>query len=89
MSSGKVSKSVALRFLPGDDKAPRVIAKGEGRIGELIQDLASRHGVPKISDPLLVNSLSQLDLGQEIPEDLYRAVAVLFRYIWDQENDLR
>jgi flagellar biosynthesis protein len=67
-------KATALSYELGQN-APRVVASGQGLIAERIIAAAQEAGVPVRSDPALANALAALDLGQEIPEALYRAVA--------------
>ncbi|NTW34656.1 MAG: FhlB domain-containing protein, partial [Syntrophobacteraceae bacterium] len=47
-----------------------------------ILELARKHRIPIQSDPALVEVLSQLDIDQEIPPDLYRAVAQVLAYVY-------
>jgi flagellar biosynthesis protein len=56
-------------------KAPRVVANGVGLIAERIVAAAREYGVPVREDPALVQALALLDLGEEIPEPLFVAVA--------------
>jgi flagellar biosynthesis protein len=73
--------AVALRY---DGKnAPKVTAKGEGALAEQIRQVADEHGVPLHEDAALTYVLSQIDLGDQIPEFLYRAVAevIAFAYL--------
>jgi flagellar biosynthesis protein len=67
-------QATALNYERGDD-APRVIASGSGYIAEAIIAAAQEAGIPIRSDPALAQALSALDLGVEVPEALYRAVA--------------
>jgi flagellar biosynthesis protein len=55
--------------------APKVVATGHGLIAERILDIARESGVPIKEDPALADLLASLDLGAEVPEDLYIAVA--------------
>lgn len=73
--------AVALEY--DGDNAPTVSAHGIGEIAEKIKKIAADHGVPLQQDNELVEILAQLDLGDEIPENLYRAVAevIAFAYI--------
>jgi flagellar biosynthesis protein len=57
------------------DRAPRVVASGSGHIAEAIIAAAQEAGIPVRSDPALAQALAALDLGTEVPEALYRAVA--------------
>jgi flagellar biosynthesis protein len=63
--------------------APRVTAKGRGQIAEQIIDLAKEHNIPLHTDVVLVNVLSKISLGDEIPRELYLAVAevIAFAYL--------
>jgi flagellar biosynthesis protein len=67
-------KATALSYELGAT-APRVVATGSGYVAERIIAAAQESGVPVKSDPALANALSSLDLGDEVPEALYRAVA--------------
>ncbi len=71
--------AVALEY--DHETTPRVTAIGQGDIAEKMQDLARHHGVPLVENPQLAAALSKLPLDQEIPEQLYRAVAEVLSYI--------
>ena len=76
----KNSSAVALRY---DGKgAPKVTAKGSGAIGENIIELAHQHGIPLHEDPALVSLLSAIPLGEEIPENLYVAIAEVLAFVY-------
>jgi len=62
---------------------PKVTAKGEQQLAERIIDAAEQAGVPLYPDPELAMVLSQIPLGEEIPDNLYKAVAevIAFAYI--------
>lgn len=62
--------------------APHVVAKGQGGIAEQIIALAKQHGVPLEEDAALVGALAQLDLGREIPRELYLVVAQVLAFAW-------
>lgn len=73
--------AIALNY---DQKhAPTVTASGQGELAEQILALAQQHGVPLHSDPELAALLSRIPLDDEIPENLYRAVAevIAFAYL--------
>ena len=73
--------AVALRY-DGKD-APRVTAKGEAELADAIRNIAREHGIPMYENPQLAVVLSQIELGEQIPEALYRAVAevIAFAYV--------
>jgi flagellar biosynthesis protein len=78
----KPKKAVALKYKPGDDHAPRVTAKGTGRLAERIIEMARKHGIPVKDDPDLVEVLSRLDLDDQIPPELYVVVAELLAFVY-------
>ncbi len=73
-------KAVALRY--DGQGAPRVTAKGQGFVAEEILARARAHDIPLHADAALVTLLSRLDLGEEIPETLYRAVAQVLAFAY-------
>lgn len=79
--------AVALRYRKGD--APRVIAKGRGEIGQAIIDTAKAHGVPLQHNPALAEALSKIELDDQIPEALYRAVAEILAFILRTSGHLK
>ena len=78
----KVKKAAALKYERGKDRAPRLVAKGTGPIAEKIVELARENGVEVLEDRELVEFLVTLDVGQEIPPELYRAVAEILAYVY-------
>ena len=81
-----IRKAVALRYLPGKDKAPKVTAKGAGKLAERIVDLAKQHGIPIQEDPALVQILAQLDFHQEIPPSIYLVVAEILAFVYSMNR---
>jgi len=81
-------RAVAIRYDANSDGAPRLTAKGSGHLAERIREIAEQHGVAVHEDPDLVQALAQLDLGQEIPEDLYRAVAEVLAFVYQVNRRL-
>ena len=61
--------------------APRVVAKGRGSIGEKIIELAKAHNIPVEENEVLAGALSNVELGDEIPEELYKAVAEVLIFV--------
>lgn len=78
--------ATALRFLPQQDSAPRLVASGEGWLADEIERIARAKGVPIVRDAGLASALNALDLGDEIPENLYTAVSVLFRFLLERDS---
>jgi flagellar biosynthesis protein len=67
-------RATALRYERGDN-APKIAATGTGHVAERIIAVARELGIPVRSDPALAKALAALDLGAEVPEEMYRAVA--------------
>lgn len=78
-SRNAARKAVALQY-GENDTAPVVVASGMGYMAEKIVEVASDHGVPIYEDNSLATILTQLKLGQEIPESLYQAIVELYVY---------
>lgn len=74
-------KAVALKW-EGGKEAPRVTAKGEGSLAEQIIALAKEHDIPIQENLPLVMALSQIELGDEIPRELYLAVAQVIAFAY-------
>lgn len=74
--------AVALHYNVNGSGAPRVVAKGGGQIAEKIIETAREHNVPLQEDAALATALSKLDIGREIPKELYVAVAHVLAFAW-------
>jgi flagellar biosynthetic protein FlhB len=75
--------AVALRYQAGEDRAPRVLAKGRGAVAERIRELARQAGVPILPKPPLARLIHKLvPEGREIPPSLYHAVAEVLAYVY-------
>jgi len=74
------SQAVALEY--GRNKAPVITAKGDDELARRIVAEAKRQGVYVAEDPRLLAMLSRLDVGQEIPEDMFTAVAVILAWVY-------
>jgi flagellar biosynthesis protein len=61
--------------------APRVIAKGRGSLGEKIIEIARANRIPIEENEVLAGALSHVELGDEIPAELYRAVAEVLVFV--------
>lgn len=73
-------KAVALRYDENKDTAPIIVASGMGYMAEKIVELANDSGVPIYEDNSLATVLTQLNLGSEIPEEIYQAVVDIYAY---------
>lgn len=80
-------EAIALSYDPNVGDAPKVVAKGKGKIAENILNKAKEHDVPIQEDPTLVELLGQLEVDEKIPEQLYQAVAEVFAYIYQMDRE--
>ncbi len=85
-SRKKEPRAVALKYDAQNASAPIVTAKGRGLLARKIIDLAHEHGIPVKDDPDLVEVLSTLELDQEIPSEVYVAVAELLAFVYSANS---
>lgn len=75
-------KAVALLYDRQQGDAPRIVATGQGEIAKRIISLANESGVEIMTDADLVEILSHVPLGDEIPMELYQAVAEILAFVY-------
>lgn len=76
----KSFEAIALEY--GRNKTPKVTAKGQNELAQRILAEAQKQGVYVAEDPQLLALLSRLDVGEEIPQDMYTAVAVILSWVY-------
>jgi flagellar biosynthesis protein len=69
--------------------APRVVAKGKGTIGAKIIEVAKEHNIPIEENEVLAGALSNVELGDEIPSELYKAVAEVLVFVMRLSKRIR
>ncbi len=75
--------AVAIRYVQGDTRAPVILAMGKGPMAQEIRDRARKHGVTMLRSPLLARALYFTgDIGMEIQEGLYSAVAAILAHVY-------
>lgn len=79
--SGPLAPRVAVALQYDKGHAPRVTAKGQGPVADRIVATAREHDIPIEEDPVLAQALARIPLDDEIPEDLYRAVAEVIGFV--------
>lgn len=82
MPKKNIKKAVALTYDKQKDDAPRIVAKGQGQVAENIIELAKKHDIPIKDDPDLIEVLSSLEINEEIPSEIYVAVAELLAFVY-------
>lgn len=76
--------AIALKYEPEKMNAPKVVAKGMNLIAEKIKEIAKRHGIPIVEDKPLAQALYKLvEIDEEIPPQLYKAVAKVLAYVFN------
>ncbi len=81
-AEGRRREALGLSYERGGDSAPRVVARGSGDVAERILEVAREHGVPIREDPDLVHLLGAVDLGDEVPREVFAAVAELLAALY-------
>lgn len=72
----------AIALVYDGDQAPTLTAKGEGDLAEQIIELAMAYEVPIYENAELASVLARLELGDQIPEALYRTIAEIIAFAW-------
>ena len=76
-------KAVALKYDDAKNSAPVIVASGMGYMAEKIIETANESGVPVYEDNSLATILTQLELGSQVPEELYQAIVDIYLYFLD------
>ncbi|MDC0946735.1 EscU/YscU/HrcU family type III secretion system export apparatus switch protein [Nitrospinaceae bacterium] len=74
--------AVSLQYNKGKNAAPKITAKGQGWVAENIIKMAQEKNIPIREDKDLLHLLSEIDVGQEVPESLYKVVAELLAWVY-------
>lgn len=82
MSQEKTPQPLAVALQYDGERAPRVTAKGSDELAEQIIQLARQHGIPLQENEPLAAMLAKVELGEEIPEALYLAVAQVIAFAY-------
>lgn len=78
----KRTTASALRYEAGKDRAPVIVAKGSGELAEKIIEIAKKENIPVMENKFLAEVLDKLEIYDEIPKELYAAVAQIFAFIY-------
>jgi flagellar biosynthesis protein len=76
----------ALRYDGTEDHAPKMVAHGRGHAAQKILEIAQQHDVAVTKDPTLVSILGALDIGAEIPPDLYGVIAEVLAWAYKTDK---
>lgn len=79
--------AIAIKYDRGASSAPIVVAKGARKVAERIKEIAALHGVPIVENKPIARALfKSVDVGMEIPVELYKAVAEILAYVYRIKN---
>lgn len=87
--NSKRNKAVAMRYDQVKDRAPKILAKGSGKLAERIIEEAKEHDIPIYEDAGLTEALSYLGLGDDVPENLYDLVAQVLAFVYQLDEKWR
>lgn len=81
--SGSKPEAIALRYDAQKGGAPQVVAKGRGATAAAIVETAHQHDVPVVRDPIALEALKSVDIGDQIPTPMYRLVAEVLAFVYN------
>lgn len=82
-------KAVALKYNMDEDAAPVVIASGYGTIAERIIGIAEQKGIPVFRDDSAASLLCMLEVGSNIPEELYEVIAAIYCQLMQTASEIK
>ncbi len=88
-NEARLLTATALQYNSEEGGAPRVVATGQRKIAEQIIAEAKKHNIAIYEDTALTSALSTVNLGEEIPPELYQVVAQVLAYIYRVTNKVQ
>lgn len=85
--SEDVEMAIAIKYDKEKDVAPKVVAKGMRLKAEKIREIARQYNIPFMKNVSLANALYRVDVGQDVPEELYDAVAEVLNFIYELQRE--
>ncbi|WP_179298768.1 EscU/YscU/HrcU family type III secretion system export apparatus switch protein [Evansella halocellulosilytica] len=79
--------AAVIRYDEASGEEPKVVAQGRGHVAKKILELASKHDIPMEEDPGLLENLLDMDLGENIPPQLYAVMAEILLLIEEMEEN--
>ncbi len=86
-SKDKFKKVAALKYDMDKDDAPKIVAKGKGKLAEKLLEIAAEHDIPIRENQDIIEILLHLNIGEEIPPELYQVIAEILSFIYQLENE--
>ncbi|MFR0881212.1 MAG: EscU/YscU/HrcU family type III secretion system export apparatus switch protein [Oscillospiraceae bacterium] len=85
----KKNKAVALKYNAETDKAPVIIASGYGEVANKIINIAEQNGIPVYRDDSAASLMCMLDVGSNIPPELYEVIAAIYCQLLKSTDELK
>ncbi|MGB9839984.1 EscU/YscU/HrcU family type III secretion system export apparatus switch protein [Thermovenabulum sp.] len=85
-NNGKLLKAAAIKYDKDKDDAPILVAKGQGEIAKEILKIAEKESIPVLHNSPLVDALMKVEIGFEIPPELYKAVAEILAFVYSLDT---
>ena len=85
----KKNKAVALKYNAETDKAPVIIASGYGEVANKIINIAEQNGIPVYRDDSAASLMCMLDVGSNIPPELYEVIAAIYYQLLKSTDELK
>lgn len=82
MARQETEIAIAIKYDKEQNSAPKVVAKGMNVRADKIKEIARKAGIPVMRNVALAHALNKLEIGDEIPEELYDAVAEVLNYVY-------
>ena len=89
MKKKELEKAVAILYDSQESASPKVVATGKGEVARRIIEVAKEAGVHIQEDANLVELLAKIELGHEIPTELYQTVAEVLAFVYQINNKLK
>lgn len=83
----KIKEAAALQYSPDKDEAPKIVALGRGEVAERIVETAKENDIPIHEDAQLSKVLNSMNIGDEIPRELYGIVAEILIFVSSIDQD--
>lgn len=81
--------AAVLRYDSENEGVPKIVAQGTGHVAKKIIELAQANGIPLQEDSMLIENLIDMDLGDNIPPQLYQAVAEILLMLEEMEKNIK
>lgn len=82
-------KAIALKYIPDQDAAPKIVAKGKGYVAERIINKAEESDVEVVENSDVAEALFSVEVSNEIPAEMFEAVAGILAFVYQLDNEFK